>query len=101
MTTPSFIGCLSRSQSHRGETKKGESMNQKPVHEIKVGGIRATIWRNETNGKTIHNVTVSRIYKAGEKFEQTTSFSRSHLPRLYEAILKADHWIALREPTVA
>lgn len=76
-------------------------MNQKPVHEIKVGGIRATIWRNETNGKTIHNVTVSRIYKAGEKFEQTTSFSRSHLPRLYEAILKADHWIALREPTVA
>lgn len=76
-------------------------MNQKAVHEIKVGGIRATIWRNENNGNPIHNVTVSRIYKAGEKFEQTTSFSRSHLPRLYEVILKADHWIALREPTVA
>lgn len=75
-------------------------MKQKPVHEIKVGGIRATIWLNEANGTTIHNVTVSRRYKSGDKFQQTTSFNRSHLPRLYEAILKADHWIALREPTV-
>ena len=75
-------------------------MNNKPAHEIKVGGIRATIWLNEANGKSHYSVTVSRIYKAGDKFQQTTSFSRSVLPKLYEAILKADHWIALREPTV-
>lgn len=40
-------------------------MKLKPVHEIKVGGIRATIWRNENKGKPIHNVTVSRIYLQG------------------------------------
>lgn len=75
-------------------------MNNKPAHEIKVGGIRATIWLNEANGKSHYSVTVSRIYKAGDEFKQTTSFSRSVLPKLYEAILKADHWIGLREPTV-
>ena len=75
-------------------------MNNKPAHEIKVGGIRATIWLNQAKGKSLYSVTVSRIYKAGDKFQQTTSFSRSVLPKLYEAILKADHWIALREPTV-
>jgi hypothetical protein len=59
-------------------------MKQKSVHEIIVGGIRATIWRNETNGTTIHNVTVSRRYKTGDNFKKTTNFSRSHLSKLCE-----------------
>ncbi len=75
-------------------------MKQKPVHEIKVGGIKATIWFNEYNGKVIHNVTFSRSYRAGDEWKQTTSFSRSHLPKLSAAILEAESWIAAMEPEV-
>ena len=75
-------------------------MKNKPAHEIKVGGIRATIWLNEANGKSHYSVTVSRIYKAGDEFKQTTSFSRSVLPKLNEAILKAEQWIGQSEPAV-
>lgn len=75
-------------------------MKQKPVHEIKLGSIKATIWENDHNGATIHNVTFSRTYRAGDDWKQTTSFSRSHLQRVSEAATKAAHWIALREPTV-
>ena len=73
-------------------------MKQKPVHEIRIGSIKATIWANDANGKVIHNVTFSRSYRAGEDWKKTSSFSRSHLDKLAEAIAEADRWIAEAEP---
>ena len=37
--------------------------NQKPVDEIRIGRVKATIWRNGTDEQPRHNVTFSRIYK--------------------------------------
>ena len=76
-------------------------MNSKPAHEIKVGGVKATIWLNDGNGKTRHTVNTSRSFKAGDVWRQTSSFHKSDLPKLIEALTQAEHWIALREPTVA
>ena len=39
----------------------------RPVHEVRVGRIRAAIWENDTQNGTRHNVTLSRLYKDGER----------------------------------
>ena len=52
----------------------------RPVHELRMGRIRAAIWANETQNGTRHNVTVSRIYKDGDVWKDSTSFGRDDLP---------------------
>ena len=34
-----------------------------PVHEIRMGKVKACVWENQNDGKTYHNVTVVRLYK--------------------------------------
>ncbi|MDZ4405305.1 hypothetical protein [Prosthecobacter sp.] len=76
-------------------------MNNKPAHEIKNGAVKVTIWSNEDQGKTRYSVTVSRSYKSGEDWKQTTSFFKSHLSKLTAALEQAEQWIAEREPAAA
>ena len=57
--------------------------SKKPVHEIRMGRIRAAVWENETKNGTVHNVTVSRLYKDdNDKWSDSTSFGREDLPLL-------------------
>ncbi len=51
-----------------------------PVHEVRLGRIKAAIWENETQNGARHNVTLTRIYKDGEKWKDTNSFGRDDLP---------------------
>ncbi len=53
--------------------------NQKPASEIRIGSIKATIWRNQTEAGTRHNVTFERLYKDGDKWKTTQSFGRDDL----------------------
>ena len=55
-------------------------MAKKPVHEIRIGRIKATIWENEPPNGTRHNLTVSRLYKDGDEWKDSTSFGRDDLP---------------------
>jgi hypothetical protein len=66
---------------------------QKPAHEIRLGRVKATIWANETENGTRHNVTVSRIYKDGEDWKQTASFGRDDLPLVAKVVDLAHLWI--------
>lgn len=52
---------------------------QQPVHEIRVGSIKATIWQNDTPNGTRHNVQIGRLYKDEDEWKQTTSFGREDL----------------------
>jgi hypothetical protein len=72
----------------------------RPVHEIRRGGIKASIWLNERNGNPVHSVTITRSFKRGETWHETPSYFRSHLAQMLETLSKAEQWIALREPTV-
>jgi hypothetical protein len=66
---------------------------QKPAHEIRLGAIKAAIWENATpNGKR-HNVTVSRLYKDGEQWKRSDSFSRDDLLLLAKVADLAHTWI--------
>ena len=53
--------------------------NQKPVDEIRIGRVKATVWRNGTDDKPRHNVTFSRLYKEGDEWKSTQSFGRNDL----------------------
>ena len=53
--------------------------NAKPVAEVRVGAIKAAIWKNEAGNSTRHNVTFQRLYKDGDQWKTTQSFGRDEL----------------------
>ena len=73
-----------------GERKRSQTLNftggntlwltRKPVAEVRIGRVKATIWLNGTEEQPRHNVTFSRLYKddAGE-WKSTQSFGRNDL----------------------
>jgi hypothetical protein len=58
-----------------------------------MGRIRAAIWENETENGTRHNVTVSRLYKDGNAWKDSTSFGRDDLPLVAKICDQAHSWI--------
>ena len=54
--------------------------SKKPEHEILLGAIKATIWKNETDGKVNHNIKICKIYKQDKEWKETSNFSKTDLP---------------------
>lgn len=63
---------------------------QKPVSEVRIGHIKAAIWKNETDAGTFFNVTLSRIYKDGDSWKSSDSLGRDDL-LLAAKVLSAAH----------
>jgi len=52
----------------------------KPVDEIRIGSVKAAIWKNETESGPRFNVTFQRLYRDGENgWRSTDSFGRDDL----------------------
>jgi hypothetical protein len=66
---------------------------QQPAHEIRFGAIKATIWENTTQNGKRYNVTVSRLYKDGDKWKRSDSFGRDDLLLLAKVADLAHMWI--------
>jgi hypothetical protein len=75
-----------------GTVAKDETKTR-PVHEVRLGRIRAAIWRNETDSGVRHNVTLSRLYKEGDSWKNSTSFGRDDLPLVAKVADLAHTWI--------
>jgi len=65
----------------------------KPVHEIRLGAIKAAIWANDTQAGIRHNVTLTRLYKDGEEWRSSDSFGRDDLPVVAKVADMAHTWI--------
>ncbi|MBL9168975.1 MAG: hypothetical protein JNN07_14640 [Verrucomicrobiales bacterium] len=65
----------------------------RPVHEVRLGGVKATVWKNESERGSHYNTTVSRIYRDGETWKTSESFGRDDLLPLAKAIDQAHSWI--------
>lgn len=65
------------------------SGNNRPVHEIRLGRVKAAIWENETQNGTRFNVTVQRLYKDGDEWKSSDSFGRDDLPLLAKVLDRA------------
>ena len=53
--------------------------HNKPVAELRIGAVKATVWENEVGGITRHNVTFSRIYRDEDQWKTTHSYGFKNL----------------------
>ena len=53
--------------------------NNKPVAELRIGAVKATVWENDGGGIPRCNVTFSRVYRDGDQWKTTQSFGFSNL----------------------
>ena len=67
----------------------------RPVHEVRLGRIKAAVWANETETGVRHNVTVGRLYVDPDtnKWTQTASFGRDDIPLVIKVLDRAHNWI--------
>ncbi|MDX1926243.1 MAG: hypothetical protein SFV81_06990 [Pirellulaceae bacterium] len=68
-------------------------MTRPPVHSIRMGLIKATIWKSDTKAGLRHQVTVCRLFRNGDLWQESTRFGRDDLPLLAKVIELAHEWI--------
>ncbi|MBX7257329.1 MAG: hypothetical protein K1Y02_13280 [Candidatus Hydrogenedentes bacterium] len=74
-------------------TKKRTKEKDKPVQEIRLGKIKAAIWANDTDKGVRYNVTVSRLYRDGQTWKNSSSFGRDDLLLASKVLDRAHSWI--------
>lgn len=80
--------------SQRSDPLRDEKPSNKPVHELRLGRIRAAVWLNETENGPRYNVQISRLYKdKNDKWQDSTSFGREDLPLVAKVADQAMVWI--------
>jgi len=69
----------------------------RPTHEIRLGAIKAAVWRNETETGTRFNVKFSRVYKEEDAWKSTESFGVGDLLLLSKVADQTHSWIHQQE----
>ncbi len=77
--------------------------SSEPVHEIRLGGVRAAIWKTESGGSVRHNVTFERSYRVDDEWRKSHAFGRDDLLRMMKCADLACEWILANaeKPAVA
>ena len=67
----------------------------KPAHEVRIGAVKAAIWRNDTSNGVRYNTTFSRLYKDkdDDQWKSTDSFGRDDLLVLAKVADVTHTWI--------
>lgn len=73
--------------------------NNRPVHTIRYGTVRAAIWRNVVDlgaaSREMYNVTFSRSYRDGDnQWKDSASFGADDLLVLAKAADEAHTWVS-------
>ena len=76
---------MNNRQRSNAATRPEQAPNEeakRPVHEVRLGRIKAAIWENETDNGARYSVTITRLYKSDgdSTWKTTTSFNRDDLP---------------------
>ena len=69
----------------------------KPIHEVRLGFIKAAVWRNETEAGVRYNATFTRLYKDGDQWASTESFGRDDLLVLAKVADQTHSWICAQQ----
>ena len=68
--------------------------HDRPVHEIRMGSVKAAIWKQQSSDQTFFNVTFSRLYRdATQTWKSTDGFGRDELLVLRKVADRAHTWI--------
>jgi hypothetical protein len=71
----------------------------KPAHEVRLGAIKAAIWKNDTQNGVRYNATFSRLYRDEDEWKTTDSFGRDDLLVLGKVADQAHSWIHAQSQT--
>jgi hypothetical protein len=82
-----------------GSLEETRTNRQRPVHEIRLGRIRASIWENVRENGARYNVTFARLYKDDDGWKTTASFGRDDLPVVEKVADLAFWWIHQQRAT--
>lgn len=74
-----------------------------PAFSKQLGNIRVAVWRNEANGRTYYNTTLTRQYRdKDEHFQESNSFNgQADLVLVQSAASQAAEWIDSQERATA
>ena len=64
-----------------------------PIHEFRKGVIRVRIWRKRTHSGVRHSVSVVRLFRRSEVWNESTRFNRDDIPLVQLALDEAHTWI--------
>src|SRR5258705_6869999 len=70
-----------------------QTQKQKPVHEIRLGFVKAAVWKHDGENGPRYSVAFQRIYKEGETWRWTESFNRDDLLLLAKVANETHSWI--------
>jgi hypothetical protein len=73
---------------------------QSPVHEIRIGAVRAQVWEQSNEGSR-YRISVSRVKRPGEFDFRADRFDPEDLPLVAEAMDLAHLWICEQAELVA
>lgn len=68
-------------------------MANRPIHEIRLGKVKAAIWKNETDSGIRYSVNIVRIFRTDDGWDSSTSFGRDELPLVAKVADKVHSWI--------
>jgi len=72
---------------------KTQGTTNPPVHAVRYGAIKATIWKNQTSNGPMYNVTLTRSYKDGDQWKDSSSFGYDDLLVVGKALNDCHTWI--------
>jgi len=70
-----------------------EQTKKRPVHEVRIGSVKAAIWRNDGSNGPWHGVSFERVYRDGNEWKSSTSFGRDDLLVLAKLADQAHTWV--------
>ena len=65
--------------------------NQPPLAEVRIGSVKAAIWRNEAEGGVYHSASFSRLYRTEDGEWRSTASFRGHDLLLLAKVADAAH----------
>ena len=68
--------------------------NNKPIHQLKEGRVRAAIWPTGSGGAHGYSFTFERLYKQKESWKSASSFYIDDIERLEKVLSEARSWFA-------
>jgi len=72
-------------------------MAKPPVHELRMGLIKASIWENNTKQGANYVVTIIRLFKNGSEWKESTRFYRDDLLVVAKLLDQAHSWIFCKQ----
>ena len=68
-------------------------MPRQPIHELRRGLIKVRIWRKETRSGLRHTVAVTRLFRNGDVWKESSRFGRNDIPLIRLVLDEAHTWI--------